>query len=107
MPSQSIAERVDPGLNPYQPNQSNTAPIAAMFKSCAGSGPPPSRTNVRPIRGPSASAPNSAIVAPTVCTAVEPAKSRNTTPSGTRLLNQPIVLPSQPPGPQIQWHVIG
>src|SRR3954470_14453787 len=107
MPSQSMADRVEPGLKPYQPNHRMTAPIAAMFRSCGDVGPPPSRLNFRPRRGPSTIAPARATKPPTVCTTVEPAKSRNTTPSPTKPENQPIVLPSQPPGPQTQWPKIG
>ena len=107
MPSKSMAERVEPGLNPYQPNHRMTAPIAAMLRSCGLVGPPPSRANFRPRRGPSAMAPARAMKPPTVWTTVEPAKSRKTVPSGTRPWNQPMVLPSQPPGPQTQWPKIG
>src|SRR5437763_12986568 len=101
MPSQSIADNVEPGLNPYQPNQRITPPIAPTVRSWAGIGPPPSRLNFRPIRGPSTIAPAMAIDPPTVCTTVEPAKSRNTVPH-VQLWNHPIVLPSQPPGPHTQ-----
>ena len=48
--------------------------------------------NLRPRRGPRAMAPINAIMPPTVCTTVEPAKSRN----GVSM------VASQPPGPQIQ-----
>ena len=35
---QSMADSVEPGLKPYQPNHRITAPIAAMLRSCGGSG---------------------------------------------------------------------
>src|SRR3954468_5813270 len=106
MPTQSMAESVDPGLKPYQPNHRITAPIDALVRAWGGSGPPPSRLNLRPRRGPRAMQPARAMKPPTVCTTVDPAKSRNTAPS-VQLWNQPMVLPSQPPGPQTQCPKIG
>ena len=50
--------------------------------------------------------PARAMTPPTVCTTVEPAKSRKTVPP-TKFLKTPMVLPSQPPGPQTQWPKIG
>src|ERR1700676_5628840 len=52
MPSKSIAERVLPGLNPYQPNQRIKPPEHAIVRSCGIIGPPPSRLKRRPRRGP-------------------------------------------------------
>jgi len=43
---------------------------------------------------------------PTVWTTVDPAKSRNTA-LPVEPWNQPMVLPSHPPGPQTQWPKIG
>src|SRR3984893_6406469 len=106
MPCQSMAERVDPGLNPYHPNHRITPPMAPMVRSCGGSGPPPSRLNFLPKRGPRAIHPARAMKPPTVWTTVEPAKSRNTVPP-VQLWNQPMVLPNQPPGPQTQCPKIG
>src|SRR5579862_6178837 len=77
MPCQSMADRVEPGLNPYQPNHRITPPIAPHVRSWGGSGPPPSRLKVRPSRGPSTMQPARAMKPPTVCTTVDPAKSRN------------------------------
>src|SRR6187431_799 len=102
-----MPESVEPGLKPYQPNHRITAPMAATLMSCGGVGPPPSFLNFRPRRGPRKTAPQKAMTAPTVCTTVEPAKSRNQMPSATMPLNQPIVVESQPPGPQTQWPKIG
>src|SRR5579885_2271838 len=104
MPSQSMADNVEPGLKPYQPNHRMTPPMAPSARSCAGIGPPPSFLNFRPRRGPNTMHPASAITPPTVCTTVEPAKSRKTTPPSllTNPANQPIELPSQPPGPHAQ-----
>ena len=109
MPSQSMADNVEPGLKPYQPNHRITPPSAPKARSCAGIGPPPSRLNFRPRRGPSTMQPARAMTPPTVCTTVEPAKSRNTTPELllTKSPNQPMVLPSHPPGPHTQWPKIG
>src|SRR3954471_17549662 len=72
MPTQSMADSVEPGLNPYQPNHRMTAPIEAMVRSCGGRGPPPSRLNLRPRRGPRAMHPARAMNPPTVCTTVDP-----------------------------------
>ena len=107
IPSKSSAESVDPGLNPYQPNHRITPPIAAIVRSCGGRGPPPSRLNLRPRRGPSTSAPANAMTPPTVCTTVEPAKSRNTVPPVNVLRKPGVMVPSQPPGPHTQWPKIG
>src|SRR5450755_2014610 len=107
IPSQSIAESVDPGLNPYHPHHRITPPIAPHVRSCAGIGPPPSRLNVRPRRGPSAMAPARAIAPPTVCTTVEPAKSRKKSPPAKCLNQKPLPFSNQPPGPQTQWPKIG
>src|SRR4051795_10488705 len=107
MPTKSMPDNVEPGLKPYQPNQRMTAPMDAMMRSCGGVGPPPSRLNFRPILGPRTMAPASAMVPPTVCTTVDPAKSRKKMPSPTKPENQPIVLLSQPWGPQTQWAKIG
>src|SRR3954469_17392278 len=106
MPTQSSADSVEPGLKPYQPNHRMTAPMAAMFRSWGGVGPPPSRLKTRPMRGPRVMAPARATKPPTVWTTVEPAKSRNTA-SPVRPWNQPIELANQPPGPQTQWPKIG
>ena len=46
-----------------------------MVRSCGSIGPPPSRLNLRPRRGPSTIAPARATKPPMVCTTVEPAKS--------------------------------
>src|ERR1700704_6383884 len=107
MPSQSMAESVEPGLNPYQPNHRITPPMAHHVRSWAGIGPPPSRLNVRPRRGPSAIAPASAIDPPTVCTTVEPAKSRKKSPPAKCLNQKPPPFSNQPPGPQTQCPKIG
>src|SRR5207248_6370714 len=80
MPEKSIADRVDPGLNPYQPNHRITPPMAPHVRSCGGVGPPPSFLNFLPSRGPRAMAPARAMKPPTVWTTVDPAKSRNTAP---------------------------
>ena len=81
MPSKSIAESVLPGLKPYQPNHRIRPPEAAMVRSCGSMGPPPSRLNLRPRRGPRTMAPASAMKPPMVCTTVEPAKSWKLVPS--------------------------
>src|SRR5437764_11843285 len=105
-PEKSMADRVDPGLSPYQPNHRITPPMAPHVRSCGGVGPPPSFLNFLPSRGPRAMAPARAMKPPTVWTTVDPAKSRNTA-SPDHPLNQPMVLPSQPPGPHTQWPKIG
>src|SRR2546429_9240383 len=80
MPSQSMAERVEPGLKPYQPNHRMTPPMAPRLMSWGGVGPPPSRLNLRPMRGPGAMQPARAMKPPTVGPTAEPAKSRNNGP---------------------------
>src|ERR1041385_7001013 len=96
MPWKSSADNVEPGLNPYQPNHRITAPTAAIVRLCGGSGPPPSRLNLRPRRGPRAIAPHRATNPPTVWTTVEPAKSRNTLPLVNVFRNGIVMLPSHP-----------
>src|SRR5579859_7136760 len=78
-PAASIADRVLPGLNPYQPNQRMTPPTAAIVMLWYGIGPPPSRLNLRPMRGPSTIAPAREMNPPIVWTTVDPAKSWNAT----------------------------
>src|SRR6188472_4069188 len=97
IPPATIADSVEPGLKPYHPNHRITPPSDARIMSWPGGMPPPSRLNLRPRRGPSAIAPASATIAPTVWTTVEPAKSRNGV----------SIVASQPSGPQIQWPTIG
>src|SRR5215471_11267873 len=75
IPTKSIADRVEPGLNPYQPNQRIKPPDAAIVKSCGSIGAPPSRLNLRPNRGPRTIDPARAMKPPIVCTTVDPAKS--------------------------------
>src|SRR4051794_20920600 len=96
-PAASIADRVEPGLKPYQPNHRMTPPTAAIVMSWPGGMPPPSRLNLRPSLGPSAMAPASATKPPMVWTTVDPAKSWN---------GVEMVL-SQPSGPHAQWPKIG
>src|SRR5258708_6537719 len=108
MPSQPIADSVGRGLNPSQPNQRITPPMAPHVRSCAGIGPPPSRLNVRPRRGPRAIAPARAIMPPTVCTTVDPAKSRKKVPPVPNALKSaPLPFSNQPPGPHTQCPKIG
>src|SRR4051794_20789066 len=104
IPSKSMADNVLPGLNPYQPNHRMTAPRAARVMLCPGGIPPPSRLNFRPSLGPRAMAPQMASTPPTVCTTVEPAKSRN---GVVEPRSATPALPSQPSGPQIQCPKIG
>src|SRR5262245_22998221 len=75
IPSKSIAESVLPGLKPYQPNHRMKPPTVAIVRSCGSIGPPPSRLNRRPMRGPSTIAPARATKPPMLWTTVEPAKS--------------------------------
>src|SRR5476651_2069857 len=75
IPTASIAESVLPGLKPYQPNHNIKPPTAAIGKLCPGGMPPPSRAKIRPIRGPSTTAPANEAIPPIVCTTVEQEKS--------------------------------
>ena len=74
-PALSMIESVEHGLKPYQPNQRIKPPMTAIVRSCGSIGPPPSRLNLRPSRGPSMIAPAIATHPPIECTTVEPAKS--------------------------------
>ena len=56
-PPLSMIESVEHGLKPYQPNQRIRPPMTAIVRSCGSIGPPPSRLNLRPRRGPSEMAP--------------------------------------------------
>src|SRR5256885_8391450 len=96
MPSQSMADSVEPGLNPYQPNHRITAPIAARLRSWGGVGPPPSRLNLRPRRGPGAVQPARGTNPPTGGTTGGPAEAREKGPPA-RPGEQPLGVPNQPP----------
>src|SRR5215831_10244741 len=72
IPSKSIAESVLPGLKPYQPNHRMKPPTVAIVRSCGSIGPPPSRLNRRPMRGPSTIAPARATKPPMLWTTVGP-----------------------------------
>src|ERR1700758_329154 len=107
IPEKSIAESVEPGLNPYQPNHRINPPEAAIVRSCGSIGAPPSRLNLRPKRGPRTIEPASAMKPPIVCTTVEPAKSWKLCPSeGRKNPDDPIVA-RNPSGPHAQWPTIG
>ena len=82
-------------------------PEAAMVRSCGSMGPPPSRLNLRPRRGPRTIAPASATKPPMVCTTVEPAKSWKPVPSDGRKLPALPMVARKPSGPQAQWPMIG
>src|SRR3979490_2925693 len=77
MPWMSIADRVLPGLNPSQPNQRIRPPTAPRMMLCGIGGPPPSRLNTRPSRGPSAIAPMSEMAPPIVWTTGDPEEGRS------------------------------
>src|SRR5262249_19138259 len=105
-------DSVLPGLKPYQPNQRIKPPTAAIVKSCGNIGPPPSRLNFRPNRGPSTMAPARAMVPPIVCTTVEPAKSWKPVPKSGKKRQAPPrsgdpIVAKKPSGPQAQWPTIG
>src|SRR5580658_7864269 len=102
-----MAEREEPGLNPYQPNQRRKPPMTPTVKSCGNIGAPPSRLNLRPILGPRQMPPASAIHPPIECTTVEPAKSWKFIPKlGRKCVNAlgeafcPPIVVMQPSGPQ-------
>src|SRR6266851_10210035 len=102
MPSKSIAESVLPGLNPYQPNHRRRPPAAAIVRSCGSMGPPPSRLNRRPRRGPRTIAPASSIKPPIVCTTVDPAKSWKPVPNEDKNFPSLPIVARKPSGPQAQ-----
>ena len=66
---------VEQPLKPNQQNQSINTPRAAMLKSCPSIALGFPFSSYFPIRGPSIFAPIKAHTPPTICTAVEPAKS--------------------------------
>src|ERR1700682_5846112 len=107
MPSKSMAERVLPGLKPYQPNHKIKPPDAAMVRSCGSMGAPPSRLNLRPRRGARAIAPAEAMKPPMVCTTVEPAKSWKPMPSDAKKCPSEPMVARNPSGPQAQWPMMG
>ena len=107
MPWQSIADSVLPGLKPYQPNHRIRPPAAAIVRSCGSIGPPPSRLNLRPSRGPSTMAPASAMKPPIVCTTVEPAKSWKFMPERRQEVVGAAHRARKPSGPHAQWPMIG
>src|SRR5262245_9646547 len=102
IPPESIALKVEPGLNPYQPNQRIKPPTTAMVRSCGSMGPPPSRLNLRPNLGPSQIPPARAIQPPIECTTVEPAKSWKFIPRFARKLPDDPIVYRNPSGPQAQ-----
>src|SRR3954452_17005936 len=73
-PALSMIESVEHGLKPYQPNHKMSPPITAIVRSWGNIGPPPSRLNLRPRRGPKQIAPAIETQPPIECTTVEPAK---------------------------------
>src|SRR6478609_58832 len=106
-PALSMIDNVEQGLKPYQPNQRIRAPITAIVRSCGGIGPPPSRLNLRPRRGPSMIAPAIATQPPIECTTVEPAKSWKFIPRPDRKPFAEPIVARKPSGPQHQWPKIG
>src|ERR1051326_8369335 len=107
IPTKSMAERVLPGLKPYQPNQRMSPPVTAIVRSCGNMGPPPSFLNLRPRRGPRTMAPANAMNPPMVCTTVDPAKSWNPIPRDGNTYPELPIVASQPSGPQAQCPMIG
>src|SRR6185436_1707272 len=106
-PALSMSDRVEQGLKPYHPNQRIRPPMTAMVRSCGGMGPPPSRLNLRPSRGPSMIAPAIATHPPIEWTTVEPAKSWKFMPRLERQLPSEPIVARKPSGPQHQWPKIG
>src|SRR5439155_24693626 len=64
IPMKSIADGVEPGLKPYQPNHGMNPPTTEIVRSCGVIAPPPSRLNLRPRRGPRHMQPANAIHPP-------------------------------------------
>src|SRR5580704_9499383 len=102
MPTKSIAESVEPGLKPYHPNHRIKPPEAAMVRSWGNIGPPPSRLNLRPSRGPRTIDPARAMNPPMVWTTVEPAKSWKLWPRLGRKYPEDPMVARNPSGPQAQ-----
>ncbi len=71
----SVIETVEPPLKPNQQNHSMNTPSAPSVRLCPGIALDLPDFEYFPIRGPSIFAPTSAATPPTICTAVEPAKS--------------------------------
>src|SRR2546430_17723596 len=93
MPSRSMADSVEPGLNPYHPNHRMTAPMEPMARSWGGMGPPPSRLKRRPRRGPRAEAPERAMEPPTAWATGGPAEGPDTGPGGDRVREFRLLVP--------------
>src|SRR3954454_19412407 len=102
IPTKSIADSVLQGLKPCHPNQRIKPPFTAMVRSCGSIGPPPSRLNLRPKRGPRTMAPASAMNPPNVCTTVDPAKSWKLGPTQGRKLPADPIVARKPSGPHAQ-----
>jgi hypothetical protein len=71
----SVTPRAEPALNPNQPNSRMNMPRPRISMLWPGIGRGVPSGKYLPRRAPSTSRPASAPVAPTRCTAVEPAKS--------------------------------
>ena len=71
-----VRPSVEPGLNPYQPNQRMKTPSAARLMLWPGIGLMEPSLPYLPIRGPTMIAPIRPAKPPTMCTTPEPAKSR-------------------------------
>ena len=92
--SSPVRLTVEQPLKPNQANQRINTPRVARGRLCPGMALTEPSALYLPMRGPSRYAPMQAHTPPTMCTAVEPAKSWNP------------IWASQPP-PQIQWPETG
>ncbi len=77
MASSAVSEREDPPLKPNQQNQRMNTPSAPRVKLCPGIALAPPFSSYLSILAPRIFAPQKAATPPTICTAVEPAKSWN------------------------------
>ena len=108
MPSKSMAESVVPGLKPYQPNQRIKPPEAAMVRSCGSMGPPPSRLNLRPRRGPRTMEPARAMNAADGVDDRGAGKVMEAlTESWAGSIRAMPMVARKPSGPQAQWPMMG
>src|SRR4029079_10969370 len=71
----SLAPRVDPGLNPIQPNRRMNVPVTTNTRLCAGNALDLPSGSYLPSRGPRMIASAIAANPPTAWTTVDPAKS--------------------------------
>ena len=96
---------IEPGLNPYQPNQRMKVPRTTSGAECPGMSMALPSESKRPMRGPTIMAPMRPAIPPVMWTAQEPAKSTMPMPRSRGVFV--LKADSQPSPDQIQWMTTG